>query len=93
MCEGCLIADSPAKALEMCTHENEVFIIGGADIYRQMINIADTMYITLIHKSFDADTFFPEINPAKWQETERTDFKADEKNPYDYSFIKYAAAG
>jgi len=88
-CEGCRVVYSLEEAIELCKNEDEVFIIGGASIYHQTIDIANTLYITWIHKKFDADTFFPEIDLKKWKEIERVDFEADEKNCYDYSFVKY----
>jgi dihydrofolate reductase len=77
-------------AYELCKNEEEVFVIGGAQIYNISLETADNLYITWIHHDFeDADTFFPTINFNKWQEISRIDKKADEKNKYDYSFVKY----
>lgn len=77
-------------ALKLCHNEEEVFIIGGASIYNQSIDIADKMYITRVHAEFpDADTFFPDIDWSQWKEVEKEDFTADEKNPFDYSFVTY----
>ena len=87
--EGAEIASSLQEALDFCRDEKEVFIIGGAEIFRQAFDIIDRIYLTRIHKSFDADTFFPEINDMDWQEAERTDFKPDEKTPFSYSFVTY----
>ncbi len=87
--EGAEIASSLQEALNFCRDEKEVFIIGGAEIFRQAFDIIDRIYLTRIHKSFDADTFFPEINDMDWQEADRTDFKPDEKTPFSYSFITY----
>ena len=87
--EGAEIASSLQEALDFCRDEKEVFIIGGAEIFRQAFDIIDRIYLTRIHKSFDADTFFPEINDMDWQESERSDFKPDEKTPFSYSFVTY----
>ena len=84
---GCEVVDSIDAAIALCAGEDEVFIVGGAEIYRQAMAKTDVIYLTIIHKDFDADTFFPEINPDEWKETEREDFDADEKNPIPYSFI------
>ena len=69
---------------------SEVFIIGGAEIYKQAINLADKLYITEIHNSDkDADVFFPIIDKNIWQETKRESFTKDDKNTNDYSFVEY----
>lgn len=86
---GAEITHSLQNALELCKNDDEVFIIGGAEIFRQSLPILDKVYLTKINKSFEADTFFPEINSQQWKETEREDFEADEKTPFTYSFLTY----
>ncbi len=89
--EGCFTANSIEQALELAKDENEVFIIGGSQIYKQVLekNLVDRLDVTLVHEEFDADAFFPEIDLNIWEETKREDFKSDEKNKYDYSFVTY----
>lgn len=89
--EGCLIAGSLEEAIELAKEEAQIFIIGGAQIYKEIItkNLADQLDITLVHSEFDADVYFPRIDAKVWKEAVREDFKADEKNVYDYSFISY----
>jgi dihydrofolate reductase len=89
--EGCLIANSLEQAIEMAKPAAQIFIIGGAQIYKETIakNVAVQLDITLVHHSFEADVFFPEIDPKIWEEVAREDYKADEKNDYDYSFVSY----
>jgi len=89
--QGCLIAGSLEEAIELAKEEAQLFIIGGAQIYKEVIskNLADQLDITLVHSEFEADVFFPEIDTNIWKEGTREDFKADEKNDYDYSFISY----
>jgi dihydrofolate reductase len=84
---GCEVVKSIEEGLTLCKDEDEVFIGGGAEIYRQAIHLTDVIYLTIIHKNFDADTFFPDIDRKIWQETEREDHTPDEKNPHPYSFI------
>jgi len=84
---GCEVVKSIEDGLALCKGEDEVFIGGGAEIYRQAMHLTDIIYLTIIHKIFDADTFFPEIDYKIWKETQREDYLADEKNPYPYSFI------
>ncbi|AUC83878.1 diacylglycerol kinase [Polaribacter sp. ALD11] len=89
--DGCLIANSLEAAIELAKEEKQLFIIGGAQIYKETIakNLADQLDITVVHNEFDADVYFPEIDVKIWKEVSREDFKADEKNKYDYSFISY----
>jgi dihydrofolate reductase len=89
--EGCLIANSLEQAIEMAKSAAQIFIIGGAQIYKETMvkEIAAQLDITLVHHNFEADVFFPEIDTKIWKEATREDFKADEKNDYDYSFVSY----
>jgi len=86
--EGVIVAKDMQDALQKAagTNCNEVFVIGGGEIYRWAIDIADKILITRVHASFDADTFFPEIDENKWQLTRNQDFEVDEKHKYAYSF-------
>ncbi len=84
--EGCETVSSLEEALLLTG--NSCFIIGGGEIYRQSIDIADKIYLTLVHKDFEGDTTFPELG-KEWAKISRKDFKADEKNECDYSFIEY----
>lgn len=87
----CYVVHNLQEAYDIAEKNNqqEIFILGGAEIYRQSIDQTDRLYITEIRESFDGDTFFPEINKNKWKEVERNDFEPDEKNKYPYSFVRY----
>ena len=78
---------------ELCAKvqgEEEAFVIGGGMVYRQVMPLADKLYITHIHHSWeDADTFFPEIKPDEWEKTSEEYHEADDKNPYAFSFCTY----
>jgi dihydrofolate reductase len=88
--EGIEIVYSLDEAIEKVRDEDESFIIGGAEIYKQAIEKADKLYITEIDEVFpEADTFFPIIDKNIWKETRREDFKKDNENIYDYSFVEY----
>jgi dihydrofolate reductase len=88
--EGAEVYPSLDYAFIRLIDENEVFIIGGAQIYEQILPIADKLYLTKIHADFpEADTFFPKIDFSVWRETSRETFFADEKNPYSFSFLEY----
>jgi dihydrofolate reductase len=82
------VANSLQQALDSCIGENEVFVIGGAEIFNQSLPESDKIYLTRIYASFDADTFFPQIG-NEWKVAEKEDHIADEKNPFNYSFITY----
>lgn len=89
--EGCFTVNSLEEAIQNHKDNNEFFIIGGAQIYSETIQkgYADKLDLTLVKETFDADVFFPEINPMDWKITQREDFSADEKNKYDYSFLTF----
>ena len=77
-----LVAKVPAN--------EEAFVIGGGMVYRQMMPLADKLYITHIHHSWeDADTFFPEIDAVVWKQLSAERHSADDKNPFDYTFAEY----
>lgn len=79
-----------ALSIAEATHFKEAYVIGGGEIYKQAIRIADIIYITRVHASFeDADTFFPEIDETKWELVSNEDFEKDEKHAYAYSFQKW----
>ena len=86
---GYFEADSLEDAIDLCEHEDEIFIIGGATVYKQSLDKVDKMYITWVHDNFAADTFFPQFDLENWIEISREDYKADDKNPHDYSFVEY----
>lgn len=87
--ENAVIVHSIEEALELAKDDNQPFIIGGGEIYKQSLQIADRIELTRVHHSFEADTFFPEIDPSIWKEVQRQDCFKDEKHNYDYSFITY----
>jgi dihydrofolate reductase len=84
-------ATSLRDAIELCENEENLFVIGGASIFKQALVFPaiSTMYITWVHAEIEGDVFFPKFNQKEWKEINRVDFKADEKNPYDYSFCEY----
>lgn len=86
---GCIIANSLNEAIDAAKPDDEIFIIGGGTVYREALNIADKVYLTRIHKDYEGDTFFPELNTSEWEEIERTDFERGEKFEYPFSFITY----
>ena len=88
--DNCEIVNSLEEALMLCN--NDCFIIGGGEIYRQSMSIADKIYLTLVHEDFEGDTEFPEIG-SEWKMVTSQDFEPDEKNKPKYSFIEYMKFG
>ena len=73
-----------AKAIARAGDLGQVFIVGGAALYRKALPIADTLYITEVDADLDGDTFFPEFDEADWRETSRTPFQKNESNDFDF---------
>lgn len=88
--ERCEMVTSLEDAIALCSDEAEIFIIGGATVYEKAIDLADKLYITNIHHTFDGtDAFFPRIESDKWIENSRLDNEVDEKNKYAHTFVVY----
>ena len=86
---GCVLVSWIDEACRQCGDAEECFVIGGAHVYRQMMPLAQKLYITRVHHSFEADVWFPEIEPARWQMQSSVWNAPDEKHPYAYSFEVY----
>lgn len=85
--EGILIVSTLKEALKFAKKINEdFFVIGGGEIYKQTIDIADKLEITQVNGDFEADTFFPKIDPKIWQKTDEECHSKDDKNEYDFCF-------
>ena len=84
---GCIVVHSAADALKAAKGSQEAMVIGGAEIYRQFLPIANRMYLTFIDKNFEGDAYFPEFNKHEWKETSR-ESHADE-NGLRYSFVNF----
>ena len=85
--DGVETFNSLEAALEATSDADEVMLIGGMSLYQQALPLADRLYMTLVHADVKGDAWFPEFDLHQWQERERHDFPADEKNPHPYSFI------
>jgi dihydrofolate reductase len=88
---GAEVYPSIEEALRHCTPQEKVYVIGGAQIYRQALPLADELEITLVHDTpLKADTFFPDYgNYDSWHLISCEDHEPDERNPYPYSFLTY----
>ncbi|MFP5438648.1 MAG: dihydrofolate reductase [Bacteroidia bacterium] len=84
--DGCVIVHSLDEAIAACPQNEEVFIIGGGEIYNQSINKADKIELTRVHTTTEADAFFPEINENEWTLTESVYHDKDEKHKLDFVF-------
>jgi len=89
--DGFEVARSLDEAIQLSKGSNKVFIVGGAQIYTQSIDLpsVDKLLVTEIDASFAGDTYFPKIDKRKWKLIERIDHSPDEKNQYSYRFLTY----
>ena len=87
--EGCQMAHSLKAAIAACAGEDEIFIVGGAELYRQAITLADTLYITEIQQDVDGDAYFPEFDKNAWRETSRVVNSQITPQPLNFHFVTY----
>ncbi len=87
--EGCQVVHSLSEALSLFTAEEQVFIIGGAEIYREGLELSHRLYITRVHHDYEGDTLFPEYDPSQWELTHSEHFERGEKYEYPFSFEEY----
>jgi dihydrofolate reductase len=81
------LADAERKTLHHVPPINELFIIGGGEIFKIFLSHVEKLYLTLIHTTLIGDAFFPKLNEAEWEMIDEERFPANEQHPYDYSFI------
>ena len=84
--EGCTVFHEIQTALEACAHHAEVMVMGGAALYEQLLPRATRIYLTRVEAEVNGDTWFPQFDPGAWNELERRDHPADDRNEYPYSF-------
>ncbi|MBA4381013.1 MAG: diacylglycerol kinase [Sideroxydans sp.] len=89
MIEGCLMAHSLAEAIDLCSEDEETFIVGGADIYAQSLALADRLYITEIQQDVEGDAHFPAFDKSAWQEIAREVRSQESPQPLHYHFVTY----
>jgi len=87
--EGCEMSYSIENAISLCDNHQENFIIGGGSIYKQFMPFADKLYLTKVHKNFDADTFYTEIDYSEWDLIEKQENLFDEKSGLSYSYLVF----
>lgn len=84
---GCEVVTSPEAALAAVADVEEALVIGGANLYRQMLPHADRLYFTFIDADFAGDAWFPQWNADEWRETAREAHRPDERNAFPYAFV------
>lgn len=85
--EGCTVMNNLPAVFAYLEGRDEVMFMGGADVYAQVLDQTDRIYLTEVHAEVQGDTRFPPFDRSAWEEISRRDFRADEKNEYDYSFV------
>lgn len=91
--EGCIVVNTLNDAIATAPENEDVFIIGGGQIYKQSINIADKIELTRVHTTVEADTFFPEIDEEIWEMVQSEFHSKDEKHAHDFTFLTYVKKG
>lgn len=86
---GCQTCQSLEQALSICAGKSDIFIVGGADIYQQMLPQADRLFITEVQQDFDGDVRFPEIDPDQWREVQRIEQQQQTPQALNYHFVTY----
>lgn len=84
---GCEVVPNLEQALATCADARELMVIGGAQLYEETLPRAHRLNLTLLHGSFNGDTWFPEYDQRQWREVFREDHEASADAPCDYSFV------
>jgi len=87
--EGVLIVNSLERAIELSADDSQPFIIGGGEIYKMAMKLADKIELTRVHGTFEADTFFPEIDKNQWKLVSEKFHEKDEKHNYAFTYLTY----
>jgi len=87
--EGCTTVHSIEEALNLCNEQEESFIIGGGSVYRQFLPHCNKLYLTMVHRDFEADTFFPQLDLSHWKLIEQEDHDESEDLGFSYSFLTF----
>jgi dihydrofolate reductase len=87
--ENCIVVSSLEEAIKVCPKNEDIYIIGGGEIYKQSIDFADKLEITVVDHNFEADTFFPEIDENKWKVDFEEFHPKDERHLDDFTFLTY----
>lgn len=85
--DDAIVTDSLEQAISKAGDVPQLMIIGGASVYAQALDLADKLYMTIVDAPVEGDAWFPEFDTSRWKESFREDHSANDKNPYDYSFV------
>lgn len=85
--EGCTVCHDLNEAFRLCAAEEEVVVIGGHAIYRLALERAHRIYLTEVHAEIEGDVSFPDFNRGEWDEIERVDYPADDRNDYPFTTL------
>ena len=86
---GAIVVHSIKEAIDACKGDDEIFVIGGAHIFRETLPIADRIYLTIVDAEPEGDTFMPELDMSEWRETSSEDHAADAKHAYAFRFTVF----
>jgi len=87
--EGCAVAHSLSEAIAVCARDPQVFVVGGADVYAQALDLVNTLYITEIQQDVIGDAWFPEFNRSEWLEVSREIHRQETPTSLEYHFVEY----
>lgn len=87
--EGIVVVNSLERAVELAEDDPQPFVIGGGEIYKMAMNLADKIDLTRVHGTFEADTFFPEIDESQWKLVSEEFHDKDEKHKYAFTYLTY----
>ncbi|VAW76848.1 Dihydrofolate reductase [hydrothermal vent metagenome] len=85
--EGCVVVHSVDQALKAAADSDEVMVIGGANLYQQLLERTDRLYLTQVKTNVEGDAWFPEFDMTQWHEIARESHSNDEKNDFDFEFV------
>ena len=87
--DSCVVAHTIDEALSILNPKEENFVFGGSEVYKLTLPYADKIYQTVVHVNLQGDAIFPTFNKSDWSLVQSENFKKDEKNEFDYSFLMY----
>ena len=87
--EGCIMAYSLEEAIKACAGDDEIFIVGGAELYALAMPLVETIYLTEINRDVAGDTYFPEFDKTQWQELSREQCNQESPQALEYHFVTY----
>lgn len=87
--EGCIVAHSLQDAVTACANDEEIFVVGGAELYAQALPLASTLYLTEIAQDVDGHAYFPQFDRSEWVEAARVRRSQTEPQPLEYDFVTY----